>query len=197
MGQRDSRAQNDSVSLRMTMFSYELTCRNCGWRTVCGRDDAIARLRIVGQLRREREPEDDLVETLFVEAAPQMTCPICKEKSLCCAAISGLGRRTWRLADRRFVRDLSRADCARAIGSDSRERSGAQPAQRRWSRGSSTKSNPIIARIVEHLWKCASAADRALRDINAFARANRHVGCRVVTLHISARSTSIRQPRRG
>jgi len=66
----------------MTIFSYELTCRECGWRTVCGYDDAIARLRIVGQLRREREPDEALVETLFVEAAPQMTCPICKEKSL-------------------------------------------------------------------------------------------------------------------
>ena len=41
------------------MFSYELTCRDCGWRTVCGRDDAVARLRIVGQLRREREPDED------------------------------------------------------------------------------------------------------------------------------------------
>jgi rubrerythrin len=66
----------------MTIFSYELTCRQCGWRTVCGRDDAVARLRIIGRLRREREPEQDLVEALFVEAAPQMTCPICKEKRL-------------------------------------------------------------------------------------------------------------------
>ncbi|HEX5470661.1 MAG TPA: TraR/DksA C4-type zinc finger protein [Lacipirellulaceae bacterium] len=64
------------------VFSYELTCRNCGWRTVCGRDDAVARLRLIGLLRRERDPNDGLVETLFVEAAPRMTCPICKEKSL-------------------------------------------------------------------------------------------------------------------
>jgi Prokaryotic dksA/traR C4-type zinc finger len=64
------------------MFAYELTCRNCGWRTVCGRDDAVARLRLLGPLRREREPADDLVETLFVESAPRMTCPICKEKML-------------------------------------------------------------------------------------------------------------------
>jgi Zn finger protein HypA/HybF involved in hydrogenase expression len=64
------------------MFSYELTCRQCGWRTVCGRDDAIARLRIVGRLRREREPDEALVEVLLVEAAPTMTCPVCKDKSL-------------------------------------------------------------------------------------------------------------------
>jgi Prokaryotic dksA/traR C4-type zinc finger len=64
------------------MFSYELTCRECGWRTVCGRDDAVARLRLIGLLRREREPDESLVGTLLVEAAPRMMCPICKEKTL-------------------------------------------------------------------------------------------------------------------
>jgi rubrerythrin len=64
------------------VFSYELTCRCCGWRTVCGVDDAIARLRLFGLLRRDREPDDDLVAALFVESAPRMTCPICKEKRL-------------------------------------------------------------------------------------------------------------------
>jgi Zn finger protein HypA/HybF involved in hydrogenase expression len=66
----------------MTMFSYELTCRQCGWRTVCGCDDAIARLRLIGLLRREQEPNEALVAALFVEAAPRMTCPLCKEKTL-------------------------------------------------------------------------------------------------------------------
>ena len=64
------------------MFSYELNCRNCDWRTVCGRDDAIARLRIIGLLRRDREPDDDVVAELLVEASPRMTCPLCKDKRL-------------------------------------------------------------------------------------------------------------------
>lgn len=64
------------------MFSYQLKCRNCGWQTTCGRDDAIARLRIVGMLRREPNPDEDVVAALLVEAAPQMTCPLCKEKRL-------------------------------------------------------------------------------------------------------------------
>jgi Zn finger protein HypA/HybF involved in hydrogenase expression len=64
------------------MFSYELTCSNCGWRTVCGPSDAIARLRLIGLLRRDKEPDDDVVAALLVEAAPRMTCPLCKEKSL-------------------------------------------------------------------------------------------------------------------
>lgn len=64
------------------VFSYELTCANCGWRTVCGRDDAIARLRILGLLRREPDPDEDVVAELLVDAAPRMTCPLCKEKRL-------------------------------------------------------------------------------------------------------------------
>jgi Prokaryotic dksA/traR C4-type zinc finger len=49
---------------------------------VCGCDDAVARLRLIGLLRREPDPDEDVVAVLFVEAAPRMTCPICKEKRL-------------------------------------------------------------------------------------------------------------------
>lgn len=64
------------------MFSSELVCRNCQWRTVCGRDDAIGRLRLIGLLRRDPDPDEDLLRVLFAEAAPRMTCPSCKEKRL-------------------------------------------------------------------------------------------------------------------
>lgn len=64
------------------MFSSDLICRNCHWRTICGRDDAIARLKIVGLLRRDPDPDEALLRVLFTEAAPRMTCPLCKEKRL-------------------------------------------------------------------------------------------------------------------
>jgi hypothetical protein len=66
----------------VAMFAYELSCRRCGWRTVCGREDAVARLRLIGLLRREPDPHDELVAALFVEAVPRLRCPRCKEKSL-------------------------------------------------------------------------------------------------------------------
>jgi Prokaryotic dksA/traR C4-type zinc finger len=66
----------------LTTLSFELICRKCGWRTVCGRDDLITRLRIIGSLRRETEPSDDLLEALFVDGAQRMTCPLCKEIGL-------------------------------------------------------------------------------------------------------------------
>jgi hypothetical protein len=64
------------------MLSCELACRHCQWRTISGRDDAIARLRLIGLLRREPDPDDGLVLALFLDAAPRMTCPLCKEKAL-------------------------------------------------------------------------------------------------------------------
>ncbi len=62
------------------VFSYEITCSNCGWRTVCGLNDAIVRLRLAGHFRREREPDEETVAVLLVESTPLMTCPLCKEK---------------------------------------------------------------------------------------------------------------------
>lgn len=64
------------------MFSSEVICGNCGWRTICGRDDAIGRLRLIGLLRRDPDPDEDLLRVLFADAAPRMTCPLCKEKRL-------------------------------------------------------------------------------------------------------------------
>jgi RNA polymerase-binding transcription factor DksA len=71
-----------NVAYDVAMFAYELICRNCGWRTVCGVADAAARLRIIGLLRRERDPNEALTAALLEESAPRMTCPICKEKRL-------------------------------------------------------------------------------------------------------------------
>lgn len=64
------------------MFSMELTCRRCEWRTVCGVADAISRLKLVGLLRREKDPSEELIAELLVDAAPRMTCPGCKERGL-------------------------------------------------------------------------------------------------------------------
>src|SRR5690606_31524452 len=64
------------------MLRKVLTCRECGWRTVSGRDDLVARLRLVGQLRREKEPDDAIVEALIVDSARHMTCPMCKHVGL-------------------------------------------------------------------------------------------------------------------
>lgn len=73
------------------MFSYELTCRECGWRTVCGPADAASRLRLIGLFRREPDPDESILAELLVESAGQMTCPICKEKRLVASPSSVIG----------------------------------------------------------------------------------------------------------
>ena len=45
-----------------------------------GPPDAATRLRLVGRLRREKEPYEDFLAELLVETVPQMTCPGCKVK---------------------------------------------------------------------------------------------------------------------
>jgi hypothetical protein len=82
----------------VAVFSSELTCGNCGWRTVCGPVDAAARLRLIGLLRREPGPDEDMLSALFLEAAPRMTCPICKEKRLVALPAEDLDDRDWQTA---------------------------------------------------------------------------------------------------
>ena len=77
------------------MFSFELICRRCHWRTVCGRDDALSRLRLIGLLRREPDPEDSLLAELFTDAAPRMTCPLCKHKSLSATPSDDSDQENW------------------------------------------------------------------------------------------------------
>ena len=62
------------------MFSIELSCRNCGWRTVCGPHEAEAQLRLIGLLRRDKDPDLDVLAELLASSAPRITCPTCKEK---------------------------------------------------------------------------------------------------------------------
>jgi RNA polymerase-binding transcription factor DksA len=80
------------------VFSYELVCRRCGWRTLCGHDDAIARLRLIGLLRREPDPDELTLTELFVDAAPRMTCPICKEKALAATPAEETDDSDWQIA---------------------------------------------------------------------------------------------------
>jgi RNA polymerase-binding transcription factor DksA len=64
------------------VFAVELICGNCSWRTVCGREEAVARLRSNGMLRRDPDPDDELVRVLMVDSVSRMRCSNCDEKRL-------------------------------------------------------------------------------------------------------------------
>ncbi len=60
----------------------ELTCRVCGHRTVVGPTQMLERLRDVGMLRREKEPDLHLVHELFVARLDQLACDACHQVGL-------------------------------------------------------------------------------------------------------------------
>lgn len=64
------------------MLSKILTCNQCNWRTIAGHDDLVARLRLVGQLRRDKEPDEEIVLALLEDSARLMTCPGCRSVGL-------------------------------------------------------------------------------------------------------------------
>jgi Prokaryotic dksA/traR C4-type zinc finger len=75
------------VHLEIRLIAIELICGSCAWRTVCGRDDAIARLRSIGLLRRNPDAEDELIRTLMAESVGRLACPACKELRLSARAL--------------------------------------------------------------------------------------------------------------
>jgi hypothetical protein len=66
------------------MFSRELCCPECNYRTVVGLAEAIARLQLIGRLRRDKDPDESLVSALLEADASLMTCPTCKRRGLVC-----------------------------------------------------------------------------------------------------------------
>ncbi len=64
---------------------FELRCRLCAWREVCGPDAMIAWLTKAGKLRRGSEPETEILQPLFLAAVPQLDCPKCGQRSLAAA----------------------------------------------------------------------------------------------------------------
>ncbi len=49
-------------------------------------------------LRREPDPDEEVVAALLVEAAPRMTCPLCKEKRLHAKATEDADAEDWQAA---------------------------------------------------------------------------------------------------
>ncbi len=64
------------------MLAKQLHCPACGWQTICGASDLASRLRIVGFLRKDHDPDEAIVAELAQTAAPRMTCPTCKRVGL-------------------------------------------------------------------------------------------------------------------
>ncbi|MEM6656280.1 MAG: TraR/DksA C4-type zinc finger protein [Planctomycetota bacterium] len=55
-----------------------LSCTDCEWRENADAEQLANKLRLVGLLRRDKNPGDDIVAALLPEAVDRMTCPVCR-----------------------------------------------------------------------------------------------------------------------
>ncbi len=60
----------------------ELTCRQCEWAEDLDADDIAVRLRSIGRLRRDQQPEFDILFELLKSAAGDLPCPECESSGL-------------------------------------------------------------------------------------------------------------------
>ncbi len=85
-----SRAYRSCHACVEIVLNRLLTCGKCGYRTIAGRDELVARLQLVGQLRRDKNPDDAIVLALLSECSPLMTCPGCKTIGLAVSDVDAL-----------------------------------------------------------------------------------------------------------
>lgn len=64
------------------MLSKQLYCPDCGYQTTLGADDIAVRLRLLGHLRRDKDPDEGVLAELLTTSAQNMTCPTCKSVGL-------------------------------------------------------------------------------------------------------------------
>jgi hypothetical protein len=64
------------------MFSVQLECVACGWRTVCGEAEIVRRLRAIGLFRRAAAPPGDLVVEMLRSHGHRLACDCCQATGL-------------------------------------------------------------------------------------------------------------------
>ncbi|MGB6043595.1 MAG: TraR/DksA C4-type zinc finger protein [Pirellulales bacterium] len=60
----------------------ELQCSQCGWSELCDQDRVAQWLLSVGMLRRDRQPEPEIMLELLRAALPRLVCPGCLNQGL-------------------------------------------------------------------------------------------------------------------
>lgn len=63
-------------------FAYVLKCRSCGKEEFVGLTGSVQRLADLGMLRRQKEPDAELILELLSSAVSRMTCRACEATGL-------------------------------------------------------------------------------------------------------------------
>lgn len=77
------------------MFSVELECEACGWRTLCGEAEIARRLRTLGLFRRAKEPPEEMVREVLRSHGSQLKCEACGKMGLAVRLDAGGSDNEW------------------------------------------------------------------------------------------------------
>jgi hypothetical protein len=76
----------------------ELNCSRCHWRSICGPVQMLDWLRRVRMVRRDAEPDAELLGELFRAAGARLTCPHCQAVGLTIVEAELEGDEAWAMA---------------------------------------------------------------------------------------------------
>ena len=85
---------NMSPSIRL----FSLSCLACGHATVCGAGEIVRWLTEHGMLRREKDPDWELLAELFTSSAPSFVCPECENQGLVATPAGDQEDEAWGMA---------------------------------------------------------------------------------------------------
>jgi DNA-directed RNA polymerase subunit M/transcription elongation factor TFIIS len=60
----------------------QLRCPDCSYVEVVGLSEMLRRLQSAGMMRRAKEPDEAVIEELFLQTAPRFPCPECGRTGL-------------------------------------------------------------------------------------------------------------------
>jgi hypothetical protein len=76
----------------------QLTCAHCRWQSICGPVQMLDWLRSVRMVRRDAQPEAELLGELFRAAGRRLVCPHCRTVGLTVAEAELENDEDWQMA---------------------------------------------------------------------------------------------------
>ena len=93
-------SSTDILMARQVTGSVQLSCPACGFASVCGPSAMIVWLRQAKMVRRDAEPEVDLLAELFRATAEKFVCPECGATGLTVQPVTEESEEDWGMARR-------------------------------------------------------------------------------------------------
>lgn len=84
--------------MRQSIFHRELRCPKCNYSTICGLGEMARWLEGQGKLRRDKNPDPEMLVELFTATTTIFQCPECSHHGLQVADVESVDDETWGMA---------------------------------------------------------------------------------------------------